>query len=119
MREITDIIQFLTLQRIKYNAMATAIKNEVDSVLIKINDNLTLWFDLWIDKDNDLNGDWNQTIFDLNDSKDNELKAYQSDAENFDTCFSVAEEYLTKSGVLTEEKWQVYTKSISTQILLA
>lgn len=90
--------------------MEQVIKHDkTNSVLIKVNDTLSVWFDLWIDKDNELSGDWNQYIFNLNDKNDEMIYEYQSNAENFTTCFELAEEYLKEKNILTENEKGEYS----------
>ena len=97
MTEITDI--YIKIKK----TMEQAIKHDnANSVLIKVNDTLSVWFDLWIDNDNELTGDWNKYIFYLNDKNDLEIQDYQSNAENFTTCFELAEEYLKEKNILIE-----------------
>lgn len=86
--------------------------DKTNSVLIKVNEKLSVWFDIWIDNNRDLNGDWNQYIFNLNDENDLAVQTYQSDCCNFETCFNLAEEYLTKKGILKYENGSYSLKQI-------
>lgn len=51
------------------------------SVRIAFNDQMTLWFDVWRDKDYGVTGDWNQYIFRTDNEDDMAIKAFQ-DAHN-------------------------------------
>lgn len=75
-------------------------------------DNNSEWFsvqikdktiEIWIDVcilDNDFKVDWNKYIFNLSNSKDLEIKAYQENIDNFIECSEIAiqavENYLLK-----------------------
>ncbi len=78
-------------------------KDRTNSVLFQANETLQVWFDFWV-TDGELNGDWNQYMFHLNDSNDLEAQEFQSNAENFTTCFELGEQYLIEQGVLTQDK---------------
>jgi hypothetical protein len=61
----------------------------VSSVQIETENNLKIWFDIWLDN-NELTGDWNMYIFDLKNSKDLEIKKFQENIENFNECLDLA-----------------------------
>jgi len=61
----------------------------VSSVQIETENNLKIWFDIWLDN-NELTGDWNMYIFDLKNSKDLEIKKFQENIENFNKCLDLA-----------------------------
>mgnify|MGYP003122923338 CR=1 FL=1 len=61
----------------------------VSSVQIETENNLKIWFDIWLDN-NELTGDWNMYIFDLENSKDLEIKKFQENIENFNECLDLA-----------------------------
>ena len=70
-----------------------AIKiDDTGSVLIKTEDNLQVWVDVWTN-DGELIADWNKYIFNLNNSEDVQIKSFQEDSENFDEATSLAIEY--------------------------
>ena len=61
----------------------------VSSVQIETENNLKIWFDIWLYY-NELTGDWNKYIFDLKNSKDLEIKKFQENIENFNECLDFA-----------------------------
>ena len=61
------------------------------SYRIEFNSDMTLWFDTWLDN-NELTGDWNKYIFHLNNSEDVKIKAFQENANNFETAINLCHE---------------------------
>ena len=60
---------------------------------------LNVWFDLWLDKDKEIQGDWNKYIFYSNDKEDLKIQRFQNKSENFEKCFSLAEQYLIDNNL--------------------
>ncbi len=66
------------------------------SVQIQFNDEITLWFDVWMDEDGEIDGDWNKYIFHTDNEQDMKKKAFQeahsdeAGAYNFATAMSIA-----------------------------
>jgi hypothetical protein len=84
--------------------MAKIIKVEKNlipgnSYQIDFGDNMVLWFDTWRDEDGELNGEWNQYIFLLDNERDVEIKAFkeanndEAGAYNYATALELCEEY--------------------------
>jgi hypothetical protein len=87
------------LKQIKMKVVKTeSDAGRVSSVLIKVDDNLQVWFDIW-DKsempssmfdEKELTGDWNKYIFDLKNSEDLKTKEFQMNSENYEECLDLA-----------------------------
>jgi len=87
-----------------FKPIATKIENNDGffSVLIEDeNSNFSAWLDIWVEND-DLNGDWNQDTFYLNDSKDMIQKRIQD--EVFEESESVAIYKLEEEGLIYQDK---------------
>jgi len=67
-------------------------KDKNGSVLIDTKKGFSLWMDVW-NNGYETQCDWNKYIFFENNSLDMEIKAFQEDVNNFDTCTSLAIEY--------------------------
>jgi hypothetical protein len=81
--------------------MTKIIKTDGNSYLIDFGNNMQLWFDTWLDENNEFTGDWNKYIFYTNDHQDMQEKAFQDanndecGAYNFATALELCEsEYL-------------------------
>ena len=61
-----------------------------------------MWMDYDIDKYGDPTGDWNQTMFFLNNPSDVEKKIYQDDPEVFDKADSAIFDYLGTNGYMRD-----------------
>ena len=79
----------------------------VSSVLIKANDEIDVWFDVWVEKDKNgdtyLTGDWKKYIFFNSDSDSVKLKKFQEKEEMFEECFEVAMEEYERHQEFTAE----------------
>lgn len=64
-------------------------QDESGSVLVRANNGLQVWVDVWED-DGELMADWNKYIFHLNNKEDVKIKKFQEDNGNFDEATSVA-----------------------------
>ena len=73
------------------------------SVLIDTNRGFKVWFDIEI-KNFDINGDWNQYIFDLTNSRDLKVKEFQSKYINYQCCLSVSIEFLERNNQIYQNK---------------
>ena len=62
------------------------------SVLIDTKKGLNVWVDVW-DNENDIHVDWNKYIFFDNCSLDQQIKAFQNNANNFIECTELAINY--------------------------
>jgi|SaaInlV_125m_DNA_1040241.scaffolds.fasta_scaffold00913_3 hypothetical protein len=69
----------------------------VSSVLIQVEDDLSVWFDLWVEKTGtrtELTGDWNKYIFFNTSAESKRVKKFQEADGMFEKCFELAiEEY--------------------------
>jgi hypothetical protein len=65
------------------------------NVLIDTKKGFNVWVEVW-DNGGDLEADWNQYIFHLDNKEDIEIKAFQEDADNFDTATSIAISFYEK-----------------------
>lgn len=54
---------------------------------------INIWVDVWEDKHGNIECDWNQYIFMLNNSIDLEIKAFQENIDNATEAFGLATEY--------------------------
>jgi len=87
------------------------IKFLKDAVLIKDGD-IEAWVDVTV-HNQDIICDWNAYIFDLTNSKDLALRAWQDDCDNFDMATSLAVETLERKGfIYQDEKGKWHTKNI-------
>ena len=66
------------------------------SVLIDTNRGFKIWFDIEI-RNFDINGDWNQYIFDLTNSRDLKVRDFQNNDYHYQLCLSVSIEYLEQN----------------------
>lgn len=71
-----------------------------NSIKLQIDGGLTLWFDLWNDGE-DIMGDFNQYIFNLNDDDDSAIFDYQSLDGSFEECFDVSLQFLRDRGLVS------------------
>jgi len=80
-----------------------AIKHEGDnrgySVLIDTDEGLKVWIDVDTYK-GDIRVDWNAYIFNLKNSKDIAISKFQSSADNFSDCSSIAIQYLENNNLI-------------------
>jgi hypothetical protein len=66
------------------------IENNFSGYSVWIQDGeIRVWVDVWIYID-EIRCDWNMYIFDIWNSIDIEIKAYQENEENAEKCFSMA-----------------------------
>jgi hypothetical protein len=82
------------------------IKLEPQAVLIQDQD-IEAWVDVWIEEE-DVQCDWNQYIFHTNDPKDQALKEWQENTDNFLTASDLAVEALETAGIIRQAengKW--------------
>jgi hypothetical protein len=65
---------------------------------------LCFWVDVWIDERyHDVEADWNQTMFFLNDEEDLVRRDIQDNSDNFDDAASTAISYLEDKGVIYQD----------------
>ena len=76
------------------------VKVEPQSVLIQ-DKNIKAWIDVWIE-DEDVQCEWNQYIFHTNDPKDQALKEWQDNFDNFDMASSLAIYALETAGIIIQ-----------------
>tara|TARA_R100001463_G_scaffold135102_2_gene197994 strand:+ start:2735 stop:2998 length:264 start_codon:yes stop_codon:yes gene_type:complete len=65
----------------------------VSSVQIETENNLKIWFDVWVDRtceEPEIIGDWNKYIFKLKNSEDLKIKEFQNNSKNFSECLELA-----------------------------
>ena len=82
------------------------VKIEPQAVLIQDQD-IEAWVDVWIEEE-DVQCDWNQYIFFDNDPKDQALKEWQENTDNFIMATDLAIEALEKAGIIRQAengKW--------------
>lgn len=80
---------------------------EVGSWSVKLQreeDEKIYWVDVWVNNQyHDVETDWNQYIFHLNNTDDKERREVQSDCMEFDESTSVAISYLEKNNELCQD----------------
>ena len=82
------------------------VKLEPQAVLIQDQD-IEAWVDVWIEEE-DVQCDWNQYIFFDSDPKDQALKEWQKNIDNFIMATKLAVEALEKAGIIRQAengKW--------------
>lgn len=92
-KEAKKIIENLDFEAIKINKIG---KNEASILLKDKNSNFKCWFDLWGQME-EITGDWNKYIFDLNNSKDLLQKYIQENSFVFDLAISESIRFLEKN----------------------
>ncbi|MEY3311795.1 MAG: hypothetical protein RL348_1128 [Bacteroidota bacterium] len=76
------------------------VKIEPQSVLIQ-DKNIKAWIDVWVE-DEDVQCEWNQYIFNTNNSKDQALKKWQEN--NFEMASSLAIYALETAGIIIQDE---------------
>ena len=60
------------------------------SYKIQFNKDITLWFDMYLNDNNEITGDWNKYIFHTNDTQDMKEQAFQNDVINFQNAIEIS-----------------------------
>lgn len=112
MKRLVDFKKFNENIEDKVHVEPKALKYEKGedgySVLVKQGD-MKLWIDVDI-VDNDVRADWNQYIFNTEDSNDMEIKKFQEDPNNFEDFTSVAIQHLEQENEIKQNDdgaWEV------------
>jgi hypothetical protein len=99
---VTKVIANLNPKAVKFSGD----KDEGFSVLVKdTNSNFSAWVDVYIPNDSkDVSVDWNEYIFNLDNSNDIKQKRIQEDNEVFDVVTSEAVNFLSEKGLLVQDE---------------
>ena len=99
---INKVITNINPKAVKFNGD----EDEGFSVLVKdTNSDFSAWVDVYIPNDSkDVSVDWNEYIFNLDNSKDIKQKAIQEDNEVFDVVTSEAVNFLSDKGLLVQDE---------------
>lgn len=73
-----------------------AIKMDTSGCVFIQSESLWVWVDVF-SQNGELTADWNKYIFDLSNSKDLQVKAFQEDADNASEAFNLAIDYYEKN----------------------
>lgn len=79
--------------------MKANVDNRGASVSIRIS-GMTFFIDVWIDKNKNLNMDWNQYIFNKTNSIDNKRFKIQNNPTNFINSISKVEAFLFRKKII-------------------